>query len=157
MHTSDYRIEKDRIAVVVTTFDGERLAGDLFVQPYTRYRMGREQAPDLLNASEPFFPLGTDEATQLLAKDNVREVEVPGDDPEGLGVHAGARVSEIEVVLQGGIVRSGTVLLETPSDRPRLLDFLNRLDSRFLTLYCRDGVRLLNRRLIERVRPLDTD
>jgi hypothetical protein len=155
MYTSDYRIEKDRIAVVVTTLDGERLAGDLFVQPYTRYRMGREQAPDLLNAHEPFFPLGTDDATQLLAKDNVREVEVPADEQDDVASHPGARATEIEVVLAGGVVRTGLVLVETPSDRPRLLDFLNRLETRFLTLYSSDGVRLLNRRFIERVRPID--
>lgn len=155
MYTSDYRIEKDRIAVVVTTLDGERLAGDLFVQPYTRYRMGREQAPDLLNGHEPFFPLGTDEATQLLAKDNVREVEIPSEEPDPLAGHEGARASGIEVVLLGGVVHTGTVLLEMPADRPRLLDFLNKVESRFLTLYTPDGVRLINRRLIERVRPLD--
>lgn len=155
MYTSDYRIEKDRIAVVLTTLDGERLAGDLFVQPYTRYRMGREQAPDLLNSPEPFFPLGTDDAMQLLAKDNVREVEVPSDEQEDMTTHAGARATEIEVMLAGGVVRTGVVLVETPSDRPRLLDYLNRLESRFLTLYTPDGVRLLNRRFIERVKPLD--
>jgi len=155
MYSSEYRIEKDRVAVVVTTLDGERLAGDLFVQPYTRHRMGRELAPDLLNAPEPFFPLGTDDATQLLAKDNVREVEVPADERDGVASHPGARATEIEVVLAGGVVRTGLVLVEAPSDRPRLLDFLNRLESRFLTLYSPDGVRLLNRRFIERVRPLD--
>jgi hypothetical protein len=49
----------------------------------------------------------------------------------------------------------GTVMLELPTDRPRLLDLLNDTRERFLTLYTSDGVRFINRALIERVRPLD--
>jgi hypothetical protein len=35
------------------------------------------------------------------------------------------------------------------------LDFLNRLQQQFIALYTADGIRLINSRLIERVRPLD--
>ena len=152
----EYRIEKDRLAVVVTTMAGERLSGDIFVQPYTRNRMGREEAPDVLNGVEPFFPLDTGEhGTVLVAKDNVREVEIPGPVDEELQIAVGAQAVEIELWLTGGAVETGAVFLEVPMDRPRLLDFLNRVHDRFLTLYSPDGVRLVNRRLIERVRPLD--
>ena len=152
----DYRIEKDRIAVVVTTMGGVRITGDLFVQPYTRQRMGREEAPDVLNSAEPFFPLASEsDGTFLIAKDNVREVEIPGPVDEELQIAVGSRAVEIEMHLTGGAIETGAVFLEVPTDRPRLLDFLNRVHDRFLTLYSPDGVRLVNRRLIERVRPLD--
>jgi len=152
----EYRIEKDRIAVVVTTMGGDRLSGDIFVQPYTRHRMGREEAPDVLNGEEPFFPLVTEgHETFLIAKDNVREVEIPGPVDEELQIAVGAQAIEIELWLTGGAIETGAVFLEVPMDHPRLLDFLNRLRDRFLTLYSLDGVRLVNRRLIERVRPLD--
>ena len=152
----DYRIEKDRIAVVVTTMGGDRIVGDLFVQTYTRHRMGREEAPDVLNGAEPFFPLSTEDGeTFLIAKDNVREVQIPGPVDEELQSAVGARTVELELYLTGGTIETGAVFLEVPMDRPRLLDFLNRVHDRFLTLYAPDGVRLVNRRLIERARPLE--
>ena len=158
--TDDYRIEKSRLSVVVVTAGGERITGDLFVQPFSRYRLGPEQAPDLLNAREAYFPFATDDGeTVLIAKDQVREVEIafpPGAaeeaTPDGT---AGARRALIEVTLSDGSAATGAVYLQAPTDRPRLLDFLNRCDSRFITLYAPGGARLVNRRLIERVRPLD--
>jgi hypothetical protein len=61
----------------------------------------------------------------------------------------------VEVTLRDGTVRSGRLYLEMPTDRPRLLDYLNRYAQRFVTLYSAGGIRLINRELIERVRPMD--
>jgi hypothetical protein len=61
----------------------------------------------------------------------------------------------LEIVLAGGIVRSGLVLIEMPAGQPRLLDYFNRLSDRFLVLYETSGTRLVNRALIERVLPRD--
>ena len=155
---NDYRLEKDRLPVVVVTTDGESMAGELFVQPYSRFRMGPEQAPDVMNGPEPFFPFATDDGeTVLIAKEHVREVEVSAADglPNEQDPTTGARRALIEVTLADGAVFTGAVYLEVPFDRPRLLDFLNRYDRRFITLHGPAGVRLVNRRLIERVRPLD--
>ena len=54
---SDYQIEKTRVPIVVRTLSGEEFTGDVFLQPYTQSRRGREEVADLLNACEPFFPL----------------------------------------------------------------------------------------------------
>ncbi len=67
----------------------------------------------------------------------------------------GARAAEIELALTTGETRSGAIFLEVSLDRPRVLDFLNRFDQRFLTLYTDDGVRLVNVGSLERVRQLD--
>lgn len=156
--TDDYRIEKRRLSVVLTTTGGERMSGELFVQPISRYHSGPEQAPDIMNGADPFFPFALDDGeTILVAKDQVREVEFDhphdvGEEPDGV---VGVRRSVIEVTLAEGAVVTGTVYLQVPFDRPRLLDFLNRYDRRFITLYVPGGARLVNRRLIERVRPLD--
>src|SRR5262245_31514882 len=75
MHTNDYRIQKERLAVVLTTVSGDRLDGDVFVQPSARNRIGREDVTDVVNSAEPFFQLVTGGgATYLIAKDQVREV-----------------------------------------------------------------------------------
>jgi hypothetical protein len=61
----------------------------------------------------------------------------------------------LQIMLVGGEVRLGSIRLEAPPDRARVSDYLNALTSRFLTLYTSNDARLINRSLIDRVRPLD--
>lgn len=154
LHSSDFRIEKERLPITVTTASGERLSGDMFVQSYSRRRAGREEAADVLNDDEPYFPLAlAGDSMLLIAKQRVRDVEVPGAGASHDGI--ASRPVTVEVVVAGGEAFLGEVRLEVPFDRPRLLDFLNRLQHRFLTLHTADGIRLVNSSLIDRVRPLD--
>jgi len=154
MNNNDYRIQKERLAAVVVTVGGERMTGDLFVQASPRNRYGREEAADILNSAEPFFPmLTTDGQLFLVAKERVREVEsrdpMPADEWQ-IGAPA-----TVEVWLTGGAVHSGNVYVESLSGRTRILDYLNRVGERFLLLYTAHGTVLLNRSFIERVLPLD--
>ena len=89
----------------------------------------------------------------LLAKARVRDVALPRTDGGAETPHL--RPATVELVLAGGDALLGEVLLDAPQARPRLLDFLNRVTQRFITLHTADGIRLVNSRLIERVRPLD--
>jgi hypothetical protein len=156
MTSSDYRIEKQRIAVAVSTVSGATMDGEIFVQTYARHRMGREEPADIMNSDEPFFPLAlVDGGTMLLAKEAVSEVLYEGTLEDDAANVVGARSVQLEVILTNGERRQGAVFLEVSVDRPRVLDFLNRFDLRFLTLHTREGVRLVNRRLIERVCPAD--
>ena len=61
----------------------------------------------------------------------------------------------LQIALVGGEVRLGSIRLDAPPARARVLDYLNALTSRFLTLYTSNEARLINRSLIDRVRPLD--
>ena len=152
--STPFRIVKERLPVVVTTESGERLTGDMFVQGYARRRLGREEAVDVLNDAEPYFPLALpDRGMLLIAKHRVRDVEVP--DTEHAAPAVSSRPATVELVVAGGDAFLGEVRLEVPFERPRLLDFLNRMQQRFITLHTADGIRLVNCRLIERVRPLD--
>lgn len=154
----EFRIEKERVAVLVTTESGEQLAGDLFVQAYARHRVGREEPSDVLNSDEAYFPLAlAGDATVLLAKARVRDVAVPAlvDATDDGSIRAPSRPATVEVIVAGGDAFLGEIRLEVPFERPRLLDFLNRNTDRFITLHTADGLRLINSRLVERVRPLD--
>jgi hypothetical protein len=64
-------------------------------------------------------------------------------------------MSLLEITLAGGITHFGSMRLEVRADRPRLLDYQNDSTQNFLTLYTDQGVRLVNRAMIESVRPLD--
>ena len=152
----EFRIEKDRCAVRLSLVSGETITGAMFVQHVGEGDPRRESAREVLNSPERFFPIETaDGQTLLVAKDRVVEVlaELPTDDDELRRVSA--RSALLDIVLSGGVVRSGIVLLEMPTGQPRLLDYLNRLSDRFLVLYAPEGTRLVNRALIERVLPRD--
>ena len=153
---NDFRIEKERAAIVLTMMNGARLSGDLFVQPSVRTRQGPADAPGVLNAPEPFFPMLTDTGeTYLIAKERVREVALGTDvrDDEEWRVGAPATV---ELALAGGAVYRGVLYLDTVmSGRARVLDYLNRVQDHFLTLHTMGGTLLINRQAIERVHPID--
>ena len=152
---SDYRIEKSRHRVVVTTQSGQKITGEMFLQPFARPGGGDERAADALNGAEHFFPLAVaDDDVVLLSKAQVVHVAAAAEEPEeeSDGV---ARRMLVEVALANGESHTGSITVEAPAERSRLLDFLNRDHNRFLTLHGLDGLLLINRRVIERVRPLD--
>lgn len=156
MQACDYRIEKDRVPVVLTTVAGELVAGDVFVQPYTAARHGPGQVGELLNGPEPFFPLRcADGAIRFFLKERVLEARLSVAPHEDELRRLGARETEVEVALSPGRSYRGTIVYEVPTARPRLLDFLNRLDTRFLLVHTGDGCRLVNWRLLDYLRPLD--
>jgi hypothetical protein len=156
MHTNDYRIQKERLAVVLTTVSGDRLDGDVFVQPSARNRIGREDVTDVVNSAEPFFPLVTGGgATYLIAKDQVREVHAEQHEDVNEDEWRIGEPVTVEVVLSGGSCHRGTLYLESLTGFARVIDYLNRATERFLTLYTATGPVLVNRTMIERVRPVD--
>lgn len=151
----EFRIEKLRLALSVRLLGGDVVAGYVFVQTPV-YGTVAETALDLLNHSETFFPLACDDRGILLvAKDRLVEAwgEAVGDDDE-VRVMTGRPVL-VELRLASGVTVSGTMLLEVPSGRPRLLDYLNDNRLRFMRLLTADGPRIINARLIESARPLD--
>ncbi len=152
--SNDLRIEKRRLTVALTLMSGMRLDGELYVQASGHHIGALEDAPEVLNAGESFFPLALRSGgTILVAKDSVRTLAVGRSDvneDESLGIPA-----RVEITLRDGERLNGSLIIEPVSGRTRVLDHLNRRQERFLTLFGRDSVLLVNRVLIERVRPLD--
>lgn len=147
---SDYRIEKLRRPIAVTLRDGRRLEGDVFLRQVSRYRARPEEAVDLLNDPEPFFALATDGNAVLVSKESVLRADThfeSGDEEDlaSLGV-------PVEVTLLDGSVCTGSIFLESRSDRPRLLDFLNSYHGRFLPVVDAARVVLVNTQTIAQVR-----
>jgi hypothetical protein len=153
-----YRIETVRMAVTLTMIGGEELRGNVFIHSSSHRPFELEDVSELFNSEEPFFPLEleTDEVI-LVSKARVAELAAAGVDDSGDQPIKGTPTPTalLQVLLIGGEVRVGSIHLEARADRARVLDYLNRLDARFLTLYTSNEARLINRSLIERVRPLD--
>jgi hypothetical protein len=153
-----YRIETARKAVILTMLGGEEVRGNVFIHfsPYRPFEL--EEVSELFNSESPFFPLELDNSEVILiAKERVAEIaadrgEAPSDLPPR---DPPSPTALLQVLLVGGEVRLGSIRLDAPPDRARVLDYLNALTSRFLTLYTSNEARLINRSLIDRVRPLD--
>jgi hypothetical protein len=153
-----YRIETTRKAVILTMLGGEEVRGHVFIH-FSSYRpFALEDVSELFNSEMPFFPLELENSEVILvSKERVAELaadmsEAPSDLPPR---EAPSPTALLQIVLVGGEVRLGSIRLEAPPDRARVLDYLNALTSRFLTLYTSNEARLINRSLIDRVRPLD--
>lgn len=151
--SSDYRIEKTRLPVSVTLMSGACVEGALYVQASGHHFGALEDAPEVLNNAEPFFPFALDSGgTTIVAKDNVRSLTTTRRD-----VHDDAALglaTRVEVTLRDGARLTGTVFVEPISGSSRILDFLNRHSERFVMLFRGDEVILLNRMLLESVRLL---
>lgn len=151
-----YRIEKSRIPVIVTLAHGEELAGDMFAQGYAASHYGPERPSDILNDPHEYFPLAlSDSDTLLISKRGVREVNALSSSRDDWRLVPAWRQQRVDVQMTDGAICSGTVDLEVPSDDPRLLDYLNKTPEQFLSVLTSDGARLINRRFIVSVRPLD--
>jgi len=153
-----YRIETTRKAVILTMLGGEEVRGNVFTH-FSSYRpFELEDVSELFNAESPFFPLELDnDEVILISKERVAEVAADrGEAPSDLAPRdPPSPTALLQVVLVGGEVRLGSIRLDAPPARARVLDYLNALTSRFLTLYTSNEARLINRSLIDRVRPLD--
>lgn len=153
-----YRIETAQKAVILTMLGGEEVRGNVFIH-FSSYRpFELEDVSELFNADSPFFPLELETGeVMLISKERVAEVaadrgEDANDQPPR---EAPMPTALLQILLVGGEVRLGSIRLEARADRARVSDYLNALTSRFLTLYTSNEARLINRSLIDRVRPLD--
>ena len=145
-----YRVEKLRRRLTIVLTDGEQLDGEIFLRPLSRYRSRPEEPTDLLNDPEPFFAFDRDGEAMLVAKANVARVETTFDADDDLDV-----VSlgvPVEVTLTDGATCTGSIFLESRSDRPRLLDYLNSFRGHFLPVIDARHVQLVNIKTIAHVR-----
>lgn len=154
--TDAYKIEKERLEVTITLEGGTEMRGFIFLQPRIYGYTSHSEPAALLNDRELFFPLELDNGdVLLLSKERVVDISgLPIGEEDEL-VRASSPMALLEITLAGGLTRLGSMRLEVRADRPRLLDYLNDCTQRFLMLYTDHGVRLVNRKLIEHVRPLD--
>lgn len=153
---SEYRVEKVRRRLALVLRSGEQMEGDVFLRPLSRHRSRPEEPADLLNDPEPWFALVRDGEALLVLKDNVARADTTYDpeDMDNLEVSAvGASLGvPVEITLDDGSVCAGSIFLESRSERPRLMDFLNGYHARFLPVVTPTRVLLLHTHRIAHVR-----
>jgi hypothetical protein len=150
---SEYRIEKLKREVSVLLANGERLEGQMFLRPVSRYRPRSEDPLELLNDVEPFFPLMLENGKAvLISKSGVAIVETSIEDEDQDLTALGYLV---DVTLINGSSCRGSVFVERQPGRQRLYDFLNAYPSRFMSVVNTDKLILINTQTIAQVREVD--
>jgi hypothetical protein len=152
--TDDYRIEKTRRRVDVTLANGRRMEGDVFVQPFARFRSGPEEPLDLLNDEDPFLPLAlTNSDLLLVQKSQIAVVSTALPDVDD-SVDRGVVGMHVELGLIDGSTLNGSIFPEVRLGRPRLVDILNDTKQPFIALFGTDHLQIVNRSHIAHARPL---
>jgi hypothetical protein len=159
-----YRVATTRRSVTLAMIGGESLRGHVFVHSSAYRPFEPEDAAELFNAGEPFLALELwGGGVTLVAKERVAEVEVEaaGDD-DGASDDTGiprdedtTPMAHVQLSIEGGRVIQGSIRLDVRPGRARVLDSLNHLSTRFVTVFTGGVVRLVNRSLIDHVRTQD--
>lgn len=149
-----YRIEKVRCPVTVVLADGEMLAGEIFLNQTSRFRAEPQEPEEFLHEEEAWFALASPEGvTRLIAKGSVESVDVPLGGADATDAPPPHPVG-VQLRLASGADLTGTVMIDTPPSRARLVDFLNSHRERFICLVRPDRMTLVNRHAIVHVREL---
>lgn len=154
----DLRVPKRKTPVEVLLPGGTRRPMALFLSEVAADHTGPERPSDLLNGGDDFIP-AFDEAGRTMTFLNRSAVSAVRVDP-GLDANADEDVSlptehDVEVQLQDGTLLRGLVSYLRPSERSRLVDFLNE-DPPFFRLLDAAALVLVNKRHVVRVTLLST-
>lgn len=147
-----YRVPRREIPVRVLLDDGRTLDGTMFT--HESGPGGRPQdALDHLNESDgEFVPLLCGRDSFLVNKTGVIWVELTGEPAQELASNAAAAQHvPARVRIAGGASVEGTLAIEMPPERSRVLDYLNAA-GRFVALFREGAVTLVQRRFIVSVR-----
>ncbi|MDT8441196.1 MAG: hypothetical protein RQ723_06015 [Desulfuromonadales bacterium] len=122
---SIYRVEKTEQPVTLFHADGAVESGVVFLSPCAYTHIGQQTLMDLLREKGAFFPFRGDSGTfQVINKETVSHIRYQPSERERGAETLGTPV-EVRITFAGGELLHGTVIIEMPEGRTRLLDFIN--------------------------------
>jgi hypothetical protein len=149
----DLRVPKRRIPVQVLLPGGKATSMVMFLSEVAADHTGPERPSDLLNGGDDFVP-AFDEAGKVMTFLNRSAIAAIRLDP-ALDADVDEDVSiptehEVDLLLQDGATLRGLVSFLRPSERSRLIDFLNEAPP-FFRLLDAGVLVLVNKRHVARV------
>jgi hypothetical protein len=147
---SEYQVEKQKVSVTISLVDGQTRDGVIFLSPFSSFHSGPQTLFDLMSEEEPFVPfVGSDGSFLLINKVQISHLKYKKeeDDQPVLGTPL-----EVTVTFTNSRQLSGTVVLEVPEGKSRLLDFMNS-NRDFFGLTCEDGDYAVNPNIIIEIAP----
>ena len=132
--SSDFRVEKSRVAATLTLSNGTSVRGCFFISENSRTHTGPEGVKDVLNSETGFFPFDTGHAdgmaTILYNRDHVVMVELQDkDEPRRNPGYDVASVKNVTMLMSNGARLHGAVHVFRPQGSDRLSDFARGKDA----------------------------
>ena len=129
---SVYHVEKSELSVVVFQADGSIMKGVVFLSATAYSHMGKQTLLDLLKEPGDFFPFRSEAGEFCVTnKQTITHIRFEPPEQEEQYQSLGDR-EDVEIKFVGGEQLVGTVTIEMPEGRNRLLDFINAMKGFFL-------------------------
>jgi hypothetical protein len=146
MDHPEYRIPKINVPLTCLTVQGERIAGDIFVDVLLTEGYNVEQVLDYFNTPSPFFPIRTgDSAPVLLSKESVAIIEVPqllGQFREDTSTFSTRKEATLHFHHIGPV--RALIIVDLPEEYSRILDLVNMAKRAFFPAIVNDSLSLLS-------------
>lgn len=146
-----YRVDKREQPVALFLSDQVVHEGVVFLSPFASTHSGEETLLDLLREKDHFLPFRDGEGRFILVNKNaVTHVRYEGkteDEPV-----IGDRI-RVRIAFFGGGVLEGTIVLDMPEEKNRLLDYVNASPG-FFALEGGDARYIANGSLVREISPL---
>jgi hypothetical protein len=147
---SEYQVEKQKVSVSIELVDGQTREGIIFLSPFSSHHSGPQTLLDLMSEEEPFVPfVGSDGKFLLINKVQISHLKYQKEEDDKLELGTPLDVS---VTFTNSRQLSGTVVMEVPEGKSRLLDFMNS-NRDFFGLVCEDGDYVVNPNIIIEIAP----
>jgi hypothetical protein len=136
-------VSKREVHVKLQLSTGQQVSGFIHCNVRSAEHHGRERVKDVLNGPSAMVPIHlADGSYMLFNKAYIEVVELDHPDLAEEGETDLTDHRPIELLLADGMALHGTILVSTPPERSRTLDFLNR-GERFFYLETEDGSRVI--------------
>ncbi len=148
---SVYRVDKEECPVVLFTADGMVQEGVIFLSPYASTHTGQQSPLDLMREKEQFFPFRSQAGNfTLVNKDAITHLRYQ---PEEHQEPPFGEPMQVQVTFFGGELLQGTLTLNMPQGKNRLIDYINAAPGWFALQGSEAGY-LANGALIREIQPL---
>ncbi len=147
---NEYQVEKRKIAITLFLVDGKTRDGVIFLSLFSSFHGGPQTLLDLMSEEEPFVPFDCNDGEFLLInKAQISHLKYKKEDD---GKPVLGTPLDVSITFTNSQQLSGTVVLEVPDGKSRLLDFMNS-NRVFFGLTCDDGDYVVNPNVIIEISP----
>jgi len=148
---SPYRTPTRAVDVRISLVGGRCEEVTLYLALLAETHAGPETLDEALNRDRDFIPVSSKEMEHafLVRRGAVRTVSIPDGHPEILHHEESPTcVDIVRLELEGGETLEGTLATVLPPERPRLSDYFNSGETKFIPLAVEEGVTFVNRDFI---------
>lgn len=149
---SVYRVDKTEQPIVLFQADGSVMKGVVFLSTSAYTHLGRQTLLDLLQEKERFFPFRSENgAFSITNKSTITHVRYDPPPKEAVVCPLGSP-EKVVITFVGGEQLQGTIIIDLPEGRKRLIDFINAANG-FFTMQSDNSAHLVNASQVRDISP----